>query len=87
MSKLSSSEVGEAFGERRSSPPTKLYLGADGAIGLETKGNSDEDSAKRPANSASQVAFQLAELSLAVERLNRVLDRAMDGLSKLNAQR
>ncbi len=87
MSKLSSLEEGAAFGGRRSSPHTKFCLGADGAIGLETKGNSDENLVKRPANSASQVAFQLAELSLAVQRLNRVLDRAIDGLSKLNAQR
>ena len=87
MSKLSSLEEGEAFGERRSSPHTKFYLSADGAIGLEQKDKSDEDPVKRPANSASQVAFQLAELSLAVQRLNRVLDRAIDRLSKLNAKR
>lgn len=87
VSKLSSLEGGAAFGERQSSPHTKFYLGADGAIGPENKDNSDEDSVKRPASSASQVAFQLAELSLAVQRLNCVLDRAIDRLSKLNAQR
>lgn len=85
MSKLSSLQEGAAFGDRRSSPHTRFYLSADGAIGLETKGNGDETPEKRPA--ASQVAFQLAELSLAVERLNIVLDRAIDRLNKLNAQR
>lgn len=87
MSKLSSLEGGAGFGERRSSPHTKFHLGADGAIGLQNKDNSREDPAKRPASSATQVAFQLAELSLAVQRLNCVLDRAIDRLSKLNAQR
>lgn len=87
MSKLSSLEEGAALRERRSFPHTTFDLDAGDAIWLENKDISDEDSVKHPSNSASQVAIQLADLSLAVQRLNHVLDRAIDRLSRLNAQR
>jgi hypothetical protein len=77
---------GSAGEQRRRSPHKTVHLGAHGATALEIKNSGAGKPVKGPANSVSQVALQLAELSLAVQRLNRVLDRAIDRLSKRNAQ-
>ena len=80
VSKSSSLEIGPAFEERRRSAGMKISLRVDGMTSHGNADNGDEGSVKRPAKPVSQAALQLTELSLAVQHLDRVLDRAIDPL-------
>lgn len=58
----------------------KISLSEDGATSRGNADNGDEGSVKHPVKPVSRAALQLAKLSLAVQNLDRMLDRAIDRL-------